>query len=77
MEVQVIFFGSITDITLDNSVVIDNCVDINSLVQELIERYPALANKKYFVAVNQKIVHENSKLKMGDTVALMPPFSGG
>lgn len=77
MEVQVIFFGSITDITIDNSVLIDNCVDINSLVQALIERYPALANKKYFIALNQKMVHENTKLKLGDTVALMPPFSGG
>ena len=77
MEVQVIFFGSITDITIDNSVLIDHCVDVNSLVQELIERYPALANKKYFIALNQKMVHENIKLKMGDTVALMPPFSGG
>ncbi|MFN3299799.1 MAG: MoaD/ThiS family protein [Sediminibacterium sp.] len=77
MEVQVIFFGSITDITIDNSVLIDNCVDVNSLVQELIERYPALANKKYFIALNQKMVHENVKLKLGDTVALMPPFSGG
>lgn len=77
MEVQVIFFGSITDITIDNSVLIDHCVDVNSLVQELIERYPALANKKYFIALNQKMVHENVKLKLGDTVALMPPFSGG
>lgn len=77
MEVEVIFFGSITDITIDNSVLIDNCDDINSLVQALIERYPALANKKYFIALNQKMVHENIKLKLGDTVALMPPFSGG
>jgi molybdopterin synthase sulfur carrier subunit len=46
-------------------------------VNDLIERYPSLANKKYFIAVNQKMVHENIKLKMGDTVALMPPFSGG
>ena len=77
MEVEVILFGSITDITIDNSVLIDNCDDINSLVQALIERYPALANKKYFIALNQKMVHENIKLKLGDTVALMPPFSGG
>lgn len=77
MDVQVIFFGSIIDITLVDSVLLNNCTDLNSIVNDLIERYPALANKKYFIAVNQKMVHENIKLKMGDTVALMPPFSGG
>lgn len=77
MDVQVIFFGSITDITLVDSVLLNNCTDLDSMVNELIERYPPLANKKYFIAVNQKMVHENIKLKMGDTVAIMPPFSGG
>lgn len=77
MDVQVIFFGSITDITLVDSIFLNNCTDLDSIVHNLIEHYPALANKKYFIAVNQKMVHENIKLKMGDTVALMPPFSGG
>ncbi|MDO8995129.1 MAG: MoaD/ThiS family protein [Sediminibacterium sp.] len=77
MDVQVIFFGSITDITLVDSVLLNNCTDLDSMVNDLIERYPPLANKKYFIAVNQKMVHENIKLKMGDTVAIMPPFSGG
>ncbi|HPH38112.1 MAG TPA: MoaD/ThiS family protein [Sediminibacterium sp.] len=77
MDVQVIFFGSIIDITLVDSVLLNNCTDLDSIVNDLIERYPSLANKKYFIAVNQKMVHENIKLKMGDTVALMPPFSGG
>ena len=77
MDVQVIFFGSIIDITLVDSVLLNNCPDLDSIVNDLMERYPSLANKKYFIAVNQKMVHENIKLKMGDTVALMPPFSGG
>lgn len=77
MDVQVIFFGSIIDITLVDSVLLNNCTDLDSIVNDLIERFPSLANKKYFIAVNQKMVHENIKLKMGDTVALMPPFSGG
>jgi len=77
MDVQVIFFGSITDITLVDSVLLTNCIDLDTMVHDLIELFPTLANKKYFIAVNQKMVHENIKLKMGDTVALMPPFSGG
>lgn len=77
MEIQVIFFGYITDITNTNQIMISGCVDTQSLMNELITRFPSIVNKKYFVAVNQKMIQENTLLKAGDTVALMPPFSGG
>jgi molybdopterin synthase sulfur carrier subunit len=77
MEIQVIFFGSITDITNTNQIMISGCVDTQSLMNELINRFPSIVNKKYFVAVNQKMIQENTLLNAEDTVALMPPFSGG
>lgn len=77
MEIQVIFFGSITDITNTSQLVLSGCRDTQALMTELIDRYPSIANRKYFVAVNQKMIQENTPLKTGDTVALMPPFSGG
>jgi len=77
MEIQVIFFGSITDITNASQILINGCNDTQSLMNELISRYPSMATKKYFVAVNQKMIQDNTPLKTGDTVALMPPFSGG
>jgi molybdopterin converting factor small subunit len=46
-------------------------------MNELIAQFPSIGNKKYFVAVNQKMIQTNTLLKTGDTVALMPPFSGG
>lgn len=77
MEVQVLFFGSITDITIVNEVKVASCTDTDSLMAALLQQYPALASKKYFIALNQKMIQTNSPLKSGDTVALMPPFSGG
>lgn len=77
MEVQVLFFGSITDITNVNEVKMASCTDTDSLMAALFQQYPALASKKYFIALNQKRIQTNSPLKSGDTVALMPPFSGG
>lgn len=77
MEIQVIFFGSITDITNTNQIMINDCIDTQSLMNELIAQFPSIGNKKYFVAVNQKMIQTNTMLKTGDTVALMPPFSGG
>jgi molybdopterin converting factor small subunit len=41
------------------------------------ELFPELADRKYAVAVNMKVVQENLELKQNDTVALMPPYSGG
>ncbi|WP_438946159.1 MoaD/ThiS family protein [Sediminibacterium sp.] len=77
MGIQVLFFGSITDITLVAALSWEYCADTDTLMKEVLNRFPALANKKYFLALNQQVIHENAPLKQGDTVALMPPFSGG
>lgn len=77
MEVEVYFFGSITDITIINQLIVKDCIDTQTLINQLNSHFPTLANKKYFLSLNQKMIHQNTLLKMGDTVALMPPFSGG
>jgi len=77
MGIKVLFFGSVTDITQVGELSWDYCADTNTLMKELLGRFPALANKKYFLALNQQIIHENCQLKQGDTVAIMPPYSGG
>jgi molybdopterin converting factor small subunit len=41
------------------------------------ELFPELADRKYAVAVNMKVIQGNLELKQNDTVALMPPYSGG
>jgi len=77
MGIKVLFFGSVTDITLVTEMSLELCADTDALVKELLSRFPALGNKKYFLALNQQVVHENCPLKQGDTIALMPPYSGG
>lgn len=77
MGIKVLFFGSVTDITLVTEMSLEHCADTDALVKELLSRFPALGNKKYFLALNQQVVHENCPLKHGDTIALMPPYSGG
>ncbi len=77
MGIKVLFFGSVTDITLVTEMSLEHCADTDALVKELLSRFPALGNKKYFLALNQQVVHENCPLMQGDTIALMPPYSGG
>ena len=76
MPVNVIIFGQLTDIA-GSSLALENIADTNSLVKKLHILYPALADSKYAIAVNKKVVNENTTLTENSIVALLPPFSGG
>jgi molybdopterin converting factor small subunit len=76
MSVNVIIFGPLTEIA-GSSLALENIADTNTLVRELHTLYPALADSKYVVAVDKKIVNENTTLPENSEVALLPPFSGG
>ena len=51
--------------------------DTDHLQAQIIESYPELLGKSYLLAVNEFIVSGNTILEENDTVALLPPFSGG
>ena len=76
MPVNVIIFGRLTDI-VGSSLALENVANTNSLVEKLHSLYPALADSKYVLAVDKKIVNENTTLPENSVVALLPPFSGG
>ena len=77
MEINILAFGQIRDITGHSSMKIGGVKNTNEVGQKLIELYPALRPLKYSLAVNKRIVQENTDLNDGDTVALLPPYSGG
>jgi molybdopterin converting factor small subunit len=47
------------------------------LKELLISRYPGLAEIVFNIAVDTVIIEEDTRLKPGSIVALLPPFSGG
>ena len=51
--------------------------DTGSLKARLENDFPGLKQVKYIVAVNKKMVQTNTLLTGNETIALMPPFSGG
>ncbi len=75
--VTILFFGSLTDTTAVNELMMDAIADTEQLQVLLHEKFPALQSAKYFIALNQQMIQEKTVLQNGDTVALMPPFSGG
>jgi molybdopterin synthase sulfur carrier subunit len=77
MTTRIIVFGQLTDIINSSKLALDNIRDTDSVVEELNNRYPALVSAKYMIAVDKQTVTENTILKEGSTVALLPPFSGG
>lgn len=77
MKITLVLFGQLVDITGSTHFAVEGVSDTDSLTQYLHQHYPALATTKYALAVDKKIVHENTTLNNGTTVALLPPFSGG
>jgi molybdopterin synthase sulfur carrier subunit len=77
MEIQIIVSGQLTDITGSHKVQLTGISDTDELVMELNNRYPALANAKYLIAVEKQIIVKNTLLEDNNTVALLPPFAGG
>jgi molybdopterin synthase sulfur carrier subunit len=77
MQINLIIFGRLTDITGKNAMTLSGIPDTNALVKQLHELYPVLAYNKYVIAVDRKVIIGNTSLNENSTVALMPPFSGG
>lgn len=77
MEINILVFGQIADITGRTAFKISGVEDTDELNKKLAELFPAVMDIKYSIAVNRHVVQTNIVLKQDDTVALLPPFSGG
>lgn len=76
-SIKVLFFGPLTELVGRKEIDMAEVEDTKSLIEKLTNDFPALADAKYVVAVNKKIISGNTVLTQGSTAALLPPFSGG
>ena len=51
--------------------------DADTLRHIIVEKYPALKEVNYIVAVDKQVITGNVGLSNEETIAFMPPFSGG
>ena len=70
-------FGQLAELAGKSYVEIENAADTQTLVHNLNTMIPAIAGTTYRIAVDKKMVTENTPLTNEATVALLPPFSGG
>ena len=74
---EVVFYGRLAEITGSTILRPEDITDTDQLKEKLLGLYPAMADISFAIAVNNQIVQGNAALRIGDTVALLPPFSGG
>lgn len=77
MDINLLAFGQIADIIGKSSLKFSRVEDTEELKRALSELFPTLSLIKYSIAVNKSVIQENTKLSNEDTIALLPPFSGG
>lgn len=78
MQLTVLTFGQIATITGSSQLQLEETFqDTDALKKKLYALYPALQHTRHVLAVNRKIITENTSLLPGAVVALLPPFSGG
>ncbi|MFN2439476.1 MAG: MoaD/ThiS family protein [Chitinophagaceae bacterium] len=77
MEIEVKFFGRITDKTHNSNTILKDISNTSELRLKLQNLYPELTNMKYAIAVNKEIIQQDKLLKNNDIVAILPPYAGG
>jgi molybdopterin converting factor small subunit len=76
MQIEIMSFGQLAEIT-GAAAFFAEASDSEQLKLVLAERFPALKDRKYALAVNKQLITSTTILKENDIVALLPPFSGG
>jgi molybdopterin synthase sulfur carrier subunit len=74
---KIFAFGNIHEILAESALITEHIENTDELRQKLVVLYPELSDIPFAIAVNNQIIHEKHTLRDDDTVALLPPFSGG
>jgi molybdopterin synthase sulfur carrier subunit len=77
MKIQLLAFGQIAEITGKSAWEMLALQNTDELIKIIEAEFPAMVKMKYSIAVNKKMIQQNTALNPNDTIALLPPFSGG
>jgi molybdopterin synthase sulfur carrier subunit len=77
MQVKVLFFGVLSEVTGTDLRHIRDVKSINDLKLKLLDEYPEIEHYNYRISLNNEILNSDSNLNEGDEIAFLPPFAGG
>jgi len=78
-KINVLFFGKLKELWNTNKLSLEiQCNDVDSLYSELLKTASEAPHKQSIkVAINDEFVEWDSSINNGDTIAFLPPASGG
>ncbi|MFN6946472.1 MAG: MoaD/ThiS family protein [Cytophagaceae bacterium] len=74
---KILFFGSLRELTGTQEMMLENISDTDNLLKELLHRFPQIRSCTFRTVINQETIAQNTPIRQGDEIALLPPFSGG
>jgi len=79
MSFQVKYFGMLAEIAGLSDEVWNAAGDltVGQFRAQMLDKYPAMRDKKFKIAVNQKISEDFVLIETPAEIALLPPFAGG
>lgn len=77
MNIHLLAFGQVAEITGFTRTGLQDVKNSDELTKFLHTNYPNLSSTSFSIAVNKKLVHGFTEFMSDDTIALLPPFSGG
>jgi len=76
VRIKVLYFGPAREITGTDSEEFV-AADTSSLRSMVLNKYPRMAALPFLLALNSRMLKEETFLKDNDIVAILPPFEGG
>jgi sulfur-carrier protein len=77
MEVKVLFFGVLAEVTGTTFRHYNDVKSIGDLKLRIEDDFPEIVHYNFRISLNSEITDKDAILKPGDILAYMPPFAGG
>jgi len=77
MQVKVLFFGVLSEVTGTDCRHYNDVKSAGDLTHRIADEFPEIEHYNYRISVNNEIINDEQILNDNDEVALMPPFAGG
>lgn len=77
MEVKVLFFGVLAEITGTNTKNYREVKSIGDLRLRIQDDFPEIVHYNFRISLNNEFINNDPTLSDGDEIAFMPPFAGG